>query len=303
MGGAAKALIIIVAVIVVLGVIGGGITAYVLGLPKPTMTAFSAYKVGNVWAGSTGTSLSISGRRFSSSSTITLLLDGGPISSSQPVHSDASGNVSTNVQLTSSWSLGRHMLTAKDGSGYITKQGIAIQVVAQGEANTPGPSGAPPDDASMTINANVTLTNNPGQTTETLTVTGRPDPNGGTVCINGDDNGQPHSATGSSQGVTFQETIVFSCSGSYKDGKLSYTETATSDTINFSNGLACTAHTPYVYQHLEGTFTNSTSVGGTFTSDAITVDCNGGVGTQQLNANQGTWTGQSATSGTGNQTT
>ena len=293
--------LIIVTTVVLLVLIGGSFAAYMLALPRPTMTISSAYKVGNVIAGSAGTSLSITGHKFSSASTITFLLDGKPIPGEHTVHSNGNGDVSTTLQLTNDWSLGRHMLTAKDASGYTTSQGVAIQVVQQGEANTPGPNGAPPDDASLTINASVTLNGSPAPSTETLTVTGRPDPNGGTVCIQGDDNGQPHTVTGSTNNVTFRETIVLSCSGLYKNGRLTYTETATSDQIEFSDGLTCTAHTPYTYQHLTGTFTNASSINGTFTSDNITVDCTNGVGTKQLDGNQGTWTGQTVQGGTTNQ--
>jgi pSer/pThr/pTyr-binding forkhead associated (FHA) protein len=302
MGRNSKMLFIIVAAVVILCVVGGSVAAYLLLLPRPSMTVSSDYKVGNVLAGSDGTSLSVSGHRFSSSSTITFLLDGKPIAGEQTAQSDGSGNVSANVQLTNNWPLGRHTLTAQDASGYTTSQGVAIQVVPQGEAGTPGPNGAPPDDASLTINANVTLNGDPVQHTETLTVTGRPDPKGGTVCINGDDDGQPHTVTGTDQGVTFRETLVLSCSGLYKNGKLSYTETATSDKIEFSNGLACTARTPYTYQQLTGTFTSATSINGAFTQDNITYNCSNGAGAQQLPGNQGTWTGQAVQSGNTSQT-
>jgi pSer/pThr/pTyr-binding forkhead associated (FHA) protein len=293
--------LIIVATVILLALIGGSFAAYMLALPRPTMTISSAYNAGNVAVGSTGTSLKISGHKFSSASTITFLLDGKPISGEHTVQSNGSGDVSTTLQLTDNWPLGRHVLTAKDASGYTTNQGAAIQVVKQGEANTPGPNGAPPDDASLTINASVTVNGNPVQATETLTVTGRPDPNGGTVCIAGDDNGQPHTVTGSSDNVTFRETLVLSCSGLYKNGKLTYTETATSDKIEFSNGLTCTARTPYTYQHLTGTFSNATTINGTFTQDTITYDCSNGVNAQQLPGNQGTWTGQTVQGGTTNQ--
>lgn len=295
-----KVLLIIGVVVVLLGLIGGG---YELLIPRPTIKVSSAYNAGNVIVGSTGTSLSISGYKFSSVSAVTFLLDGKPIpGGGHIVQSNGGGDVSTTLQLTDNWPLGRHMLTAKDASGYTTSQGVAIQVVKRGEANTPGPNGAPPDDASLNINTSVTLNGDPMQHTETLTITGRPDPKGGTVCIEGDDNGQPHPVTGSTGNVTFRETIVLSCSGLYKNGQLTYTETATSDKIEFSNGLTCTAHTPYTYQHLTGAFTNATSIKGTFTSDNVTVDCSNGVGTQQLNGNQGTWTGQTVQGSTTNQT-
>jgi hypothetical protein len=123
-------------------------------------------------------------------------------------------------------------------------------------------------------------------------ITGKPDPSGGTVCQSNDD-GQTHTDTGSiSSGVTYREIYILSCSGTYKGGKLSYIETATSDKVDLSNGLSCVARTPYVYQHLVGAFTSQNTISGTFTSDSITADCNGGIGTQLTNAEQGNWTAQ-----------
>jgi pSer/pThr/pTyr-binding forkhead associated (FHA) protein len=293
-GKGLKTLLIIVAVVVVLGAIAGSAAAYMLTRPQPVITIASDYQVGTTPAGSTSTTLKFVGHKFSGSSTITFLLDGKAIPHAQAAHSDANGNAAATLSLTNDWPPGRHTLTAEDGNGYVSKQGVAVQVVTQGQANTPGPKGAPPDDANATINASVTLKDDPQQHTETLTITGKPDPNGGTVCINGDDDGQPHSLTGSSGNISYRETVVLSCSGSYKGGKFSYTEKATSDKIEFSNGLVCTAHTPYTYQHLNGTFSSATSVSGTFTSDPITVDCSDGVGTRHLNGKQGTWTGQTA---------
>jgi hypothetical protein len=111
------------------------------------------------------------------------------------------------------------------------------------------------------------------------------------VCQSFDD-GQPQTYNGNDNGTTYHETIVLSCSGTYKAGKLSYIETATSDKVDYSAGLSCVAHTPYVLEHLEGAFTSQNAISGILTADSITWDCNHGLGTRQINAKKGSWTAQ-----------
>jgi hypothetical protein len=131
-----------------------------------------------------------------------------------------------------------------------------------------------------------------GSDTETLIVAGKPDPSGGTVCKSADD-GHSHTYIGNvGNGITYRATYVWSCSGTYKGGKLSYIETATSDKVVFSDGASCSAHTPYVSEHLEGTFTSQNTISGILTTDSVTSDCNRGIGTSQENANKGSWTAQ-----------
>jgi hypothetical protein len=292
-----KVLLIVLSVIVVLGTGGGGVAAYLLTRPQPVMSVTSSYQVGSTPAGSTGTVLHVSARSFSGSSAISFLIDNAPVAGSQNVSSDANGNVSTDLTITTAWAVGNHTLTAKDASGYATKAGVTVAIVPQGQAHTPGPNGAPPDDMSFTLYASVQTQDagtgkQLGSMTETLMITGKHDPTGGTVCQANDD-GQTHTDTGSiSKGVTYRESYVLSCRGTYKGGKLTYTETATSDKADFSNGLSCVARTPYVYEHLEGTFTSQNTISGTFTTGSITADCNQGIGTQQSNAGRGSWTAQ-----------
>jgi pSer/pThr/pTyr-binding forkhead associated (FHA) protein len=292
-----KLLLIIVSLILLLGVAGGGIAAYFLTRPQPVMSVTSAYNVASIPTGSTGTALHVNAHSFSGSSAITFLLDNVPVASSQKVNSDANGQVSADLTVTNAWSVGKHTLTAKDASGYTTKAGVTVSIVSQGQAHTPGPNGAPTDDMSFSLKANVQVQDaGTGKqltsTTETLTVLGRPDPSGGTVCQAIDD-GQPHIYNGStSTGVTYRETFVTSCSGTYKAGKLTYTETVTSYKADFSDGLSCVAHTPFVFQHLEGSFTNPNTISGTLSGDSFTMDCNQGIGTQQGNASKGSWTAQ-----------
>src|SRR6266566_1300508 len=292
-GAGMRILIIAIVVVVILAGAGAGLV-YFLTRPQPVINVTSNYKVGTVPAGSTSTVFHVSGQKFSGNSAITFLLDGTPVPGGSSAQSDANGNVKADLTITNGWSVGSHTLTARDAGNYTTNTGIAVTIVPQGQAHTPGPNGAPPDDMSFTVQTSVQpqdAVNGKQQTpfSEMLQIKG--DPNGGTVCRLAD-NGQPQVLTGSSgNGVTYRETVVWTCSGSYKGGKLTYTETTTSDKIDFSDGISCTIHTPYVNQHLDGTFTNNNTVSGPYTSDGITADCTGGLGTQHGDASKGTWNG------------
>jgi hypothetical protein len=292
-----KVLLIVLSVVLVLGASGGGIAAYLLTRPQPVISVSSTYHVGSIPAGSPGTVLHVSARSFSGSSAITFLLENAPVASGQNVSSDTSGNVRADLLITTAWAEGNHTLTARDAGGYATKVGVPVAIVPQGQAHTPGPNGAPPDDMSFSLNTNVQVQDagtgkQLGPWTETLIVTGKPDPSGGTVC-QAVDHGQPNTYIGNAgNGVTFHETFTLSCSGTYKEGKLTYSETATSDKVDFSDGVSCVAHTPYVFEHLEGTFTNQNTISGTLSSNSITADCNRGFGTQVTNAKTGSWTAQ-----------
>jgi hypothetical protein len=294
-----KMLLIVLSIVLVLGAAGGGITAYLLTRPQPVMTVTSTYQVGSTPAGSANTSLHVSAHSFSGSSTITFLLGGLSVANNQHVSSDADGNVKADLMIMSDWPMDTHTLTAKDASGYATKVGVPVAIVPQGQAHTPGPNGAPPDDMSFTLNAHVQYQDagtgkQLGSDTEPLTVTGKPDPSGGTVCKASDD-GLSHTYIGNvGNGITYRATLVSTCRGTYKGGKLTYTETATSDKAVYSDGVSCVAHTPYVLEHLEGTFTNQNTISGTFSSDSVTIDCNGSSGPHQFtyNAQKGSWTAQ-----------
>ncbi len=292
-----KVLLIVLSVVLVLGAAGGGVAAYMLTRPQPVIHVTSAYQVGSTPAGSTGTVLHISARSFSGSSVITFLLDNLPIASNQHVSSDANGNVRADLMITTAWAVGNHTLTAKDASGYATKVDEPVAIVPQGQAHTPGPNGAPPDDKSFILYVHQQVQDagtgkQLGSYTETLTVTGKPDPSGGTVCQYQDD-GQPQTYLGNAgNGLTYRETYVMSCSGTYKAGKLTYTETTTSDKVVYSDGVSCVAHTPYIVQRLDGTFTSQDTISGTVSSDSIAADCNQGFGAQQWNARKGSWTAQ-----------
>lgn len=294
--------VIILVVLVVLGG-GGGALAYFLTRPKPVITVTSQFPqnctstnpTGGTPAGATGTKFHVTGQKFSGSSAITFLLDGQPAPGAQAVESDANGNVTADLTVTANWQTGNHTITARDASDYTTNTGQAITIVAQGEAGTPGPNGAPPDCKSFTLSVQVQRTDaaNGDQLNsfkDTLQVTGQQDPAGGKVCGQ-DDDGQPHAFNGSdSSGNKFTETLVFQCSGSYKSGKISYKETATSDKYVFSDGFSCTASGPYTFQELDGSFSSSTEVSGTYSADSVTYICSSGP-PQPLDPEKGTFSG------------
>ena len=291
LGSGPKVLMIVLVFLLILA----GLSAYFLKRPQPMISVTSDYHVGSLPAGATNTILHVSGQKFSADSPITFLLDGVLVPGNTSAHSDTNGNVRIALIVTDGWSIGKHALTASDASNASNQNNVVI--VPQGQAHTPGPNGAPPDDMSFSLHTNIQVANavtglQVGVLTDTLTIMGHRDPLGGTVCQS-TDNGQPQLQTGNtSSGVSYRETVTWSCSGSYKGGKLSYNETATSDKIDFSNGVSCIAHMPYVAEHLEGTFSDHTTMSGTFSGDSVTADCNQGLGTEHIAARKGIWTGQ-----------
>ncbi len=272
-GFAAKWVIVIIATVVVVAGGAAGALAYVLTRPQPVISITSPYMVGKTPAGSSGTRLRIKGQKFSDNSAITFLLDAGPAPGAPRVSSDLQGNLNTALLVTSAWSTGRHTLTARDAGGNATKVGVLIEIVAQGVANTPGPLGAPPDDASFKVDANINgqydQGGGPFSVTETEIVTGHPDPAGGSVCQPEDD-GQPHQYSSHTldTGLPETQTYAASCSGTYKAGTLSLTETLLSDVVQltFDNTpVTCHLLTPGVDEQLTGSYTSQGTFSGTMT--------------------------------------
>jgi len=268
----------IIAAVVAVTVVGTtAAAAYVFTRPQPVIQLTSAYKVGTTLAGASATSFTVSGQKFSSNSLITFLLDGRPAPGNQEKESDNQGNVQVKLLVTDQWSVGKHTLTAQDAQGYATKAGVLIEIVAPGAANTPGPNGSPTDLSTFTVNANISATvstGGTGQLNQTIYVTK------GVPCDPAVDTGQPathngtyiNAQTGAVQG-TLTYTIVEVCSGSYRGGKLSYTETVNSLTFLLDNGNSCRAQTPYVDRHFEGSFSDATTMSGTVTHDQIGITC------------------------------
>jgi hypothetical protein len=253
--------------------------------------------VGNAPAGAKGTILHISGQKFSSTSAITFLLDGHVAPGNAGTRSDANGTFRADVTITDAWSVGTHTLTARDASNYSTQNSVRVTIVQPGQANTPGPNGAPPDDASFKVIAHI----QGSQSTETEVVTGHPDPMGGTVCQT-EDNGQPIVTTGVTTGtpIPYRKTSTYSCAGSYKGGKLTLTETLTSDVFVFSepNGttVTCTLNSPQTDEQLSGSYTGNNTFSGTITYPAIpdsNYPCNSSSGIYNFHRGQSNnWTGQ-----------
>ena len=273
---------------------GGGAVAYLYIQSKPAITVSSKYMVGTTPAGAATTSLHVTGAKFAAHSAVSFLLDGQPEPGHQIFQSDASGALKGDLTITAVWPLGQHNLTAKDASGKTTVLGKTVAIVPQGQAGTPGPNGAPADNAMFSINVSIQVHNNDtGQDksgTWQLIVTGHPDPAGGTVCDAAGTTNQPETDTGRSDGLSYTETWTATCGGTYKGGKVTFTETFSNDTVKYSNGVTCSATASYVALELDGSFTDATHLTGTVSAGTPTITCsNGNQGT--LKGITGTWTG------------
>ncbi|HLW03900.1 MAG TPA: hypothetical protein VKT82_34955 [Ktedonobacterales bacterium] len=288
-----KTALVVLLVIVLLAAVGGGAAYLFLG-SKPTITVTSKYTVGTTPAGAASTTLQVNGLKFAPHSAVSFLIDGQPEPGHEIFQSDASGAVQGNLTVTSAWPLGQHSLTAKDASGNTTFQGKTVAIVTQGEAGTPGPKGAPADDTpSFTIHATVhSHSKDSGQNISypySLVVTGQPDPAGGKVCSS-QDTGKLQTNKSTSNGLRVTETYVPTCSGTYKSGKITYTETFSNYKLAFSNGVTCTVAAPFINQELDGSFTSATSISGTLSSDTPTITCSNGNSVTSKGVD-GTWAG------------
>lgn len=291
--------------IVVIGAGGAGFAIYLLNRPQPAITINSDYTIGATPAGTSGTILHVIGNKFSGTSTIIFLLDGAPVPGNQGAHSDTQGNVRADLAITRDWAVGRHTLTAKDASGNTTKSGVTVMIVPQGQAHTPGPFGAPPDDASFTLNlsiqSQVDTLGTQSSRQATLIITGHADPSGGSVCKSRDNQPpQVYQATALDTGKPYTDTYTLTCSGSYKGGKITFTETYTSDVIVFTTDnppTTCTLNRPYVDQQLTGSYTDHHVFSGTISFPGIPrsgYTCNTPGSSFFIYAEHGTWTGQIA---------
>jgi hypothetical protein len=301
-GALRRKLLIAGILVVIVGALAlGGLL--LLTQPQPLIRVTSSYHVGTMPAGAAGTDFAVNGEHFAANSTIRFLLDEKPLPSAT-AHSDAEGKVSATLKVTDAWPPGTHTLTASDGAGHLTPQGVTVAIVQQGEAHTPGPNGAPPDDTSFKLIVALKGYDSSGQAQSgalTLVVTGHPDPAGGTVCgINGNgfpDDGRPHQVNLSQffglEGG--QGTISSVCQGSYKGGRLNYTRIVTYERLTayvFLTSATCTFPTPYDQLELQGTFIDAHTAAGTFTIPPVTASCSNGQPPVQQKEVKGTWTGQ-----------
>lgn len=290
-GSGKKIALIVVAVLLVLGAVGGGVGYYLLSRPKPTITVTSTYNNGSTPVGADGTSFQVKGQKFSANSSITFLLDGQTAPGSAVVQSDSNGDVTTTLKVSKDWAVNKHTLTAKDAKDYVTQTGVSIEIVKPGFSKTPGPNGAPTNSsAAFTINATVTFSD--GSTlSRTLTFTPKDDA-GGTICQPRDDGAQ-HTLTGTfNQSTQYTELVTYQCKGTYANGHINYQEIATQSEFDFDNGIQCHATTPYNEEVYVGDFSDPTTVSGTWSADSITFpDCTFQGSTLVFKADSATWTG------------
>ena len=303
-GSAIKTIVIVVTAIVVVGAGGVAAAAYFLLRPQPLISISSGFRVvGGALAGARGTTLNITGSKFSNNSTITFLLDGNPAPGNASAHSDAHGNFHAAVKITNAWTVGTHTLTARDASNNTTQNSVRVTIVQPGQANTPGPNGAPPDDATFALGSSLQGQfiglNQTFSTTIDLAITGHPDPAGGSVCTALDD-GKVHfyNYSTANNATPYNENAAFTCKGTYKGGKVTYDRTILSDVITFTNtptAVSCTLNGAHPYMELTGTYTSNGTFTGSFNKDAIPQSdyaCSDGTASNFYYYNiQGTWTG------------
>ncbi len=298
-GSSVKTIMIVVTTVVVVAAGGIAAAAHFLSHPQPSITVTSKYQVGNTPAGANGTILHISGQQFSSNSAITFLLDGHVAPGNPGTRSDSNGNLSTDVTITDAWSVGTRTLMARDASNDSTQKGVSVTIVPPGQANTPGPHGAPPDDASFRLNVTVQAADpdiaDPFASNPVLIITGHPDPEGGTVC-SPDDSGQSFTRNGTTynHGEPYTQLSTATCSGMYKAGQISYIETDTSVKISWqTNGVTvnCALNNPTVDLRLTGAYAGNDTFSGTFNASYIPYTCDQQGYSFWQEALQGTWTG------------
>jgi hypothetical protein len=295
-----KWIIITIVAIVILGSGGAGIALalHLFDPPQPIMDLTSAYTLQGKPVGANGTIFHIRGQKFATNSAITFLLDNKPIKTQQQVQSDGNGEIATDLTVTSSWSIGRHMVKARDANNDVTNIGTVVNIVQPGQAHTPGPNRAPADDTSFTIQLNVQALQDADNTatnyTYTLIVTGHPDPQGGSVCSPGD-NGQPSSDTYTDNNdVTYNRTFTYSCTGTYKGGVISYSETLKTEMVTSSDGDSCQLNAPQPNLQITGSYTNQHTFSGKatlVTTPESAYTCTQAGGTYQESGNKGTWAG------------
>ena len=274
-GSTIKTIVLVVVAAAVVAAGGIAVAAHFLSHAQPLISVSSSYRVGTTPAGAQGTILHISGQQFASNAAITLLLDGHVAPGNPGTRSDANGNFSTAVTITSAWSVGTHTLSARDASNDSPKDGVSVTIVQQGQANTPGPNGAPPDDASFRIKVtNVENVADPFSSNSVLIITGHSE--GGAVC-SPDDSGQPFTFNETTTGNTpFTKLITATCSGTYKAGQISYIETTTSLQNSYqSNGVnvKCMLNNPTVDLRLTGAYVGNNTFKGTISSPYFAYTC------------------------------
>ncbi|WP_069804075.1 hypothetical protein [Thermogemmatispora onikobensis] len=263
---------------------------------QPTISVESRYSVGKTPAAASGTQLYVSGEHFASSVTVEFALDGQVMTGSGwQGKSDSQGKLALYLDVNSLWPLGTHRLTAIDTSTSKQTEAVIIDIVQQGQAHTPGPHGAPPDDASFQLNVLIRGKDSNGQAISyamQLVVTGQPDPAGGTICTSNDDQ-LVHTYNGNVQGVPYQQHWMARCSGTYRQGHIRYTRLMVEDSYVFTKSnttITCTAPSSFAAMTLVGDFTSSQLASGNYSAPYTSLQCDHGA-TDYLPSATGTWTG------------
>lgn len=285
---------VIIGVVAVIILAGSGLLLIHFLTPTPVITVTSDYHDNGTLAGADGTTLHVTGKQFAANSTITFLLDSTTVNT-QAV-SDASGNVSTNLKVTSDWPVGQHKLTAHDASNNTTNTGIAMSIVQPGHAGTPGPNGAPTNAATFKI---MTVTHlQSGSTVHTyapeLDVTGQSDSQGGSVCSPGDDGSQQKNQSNGPNGTTLYEVSTYTCSGTYKEGHLTYNDTLNTDIYSDTGGSCTLTNSQPSFIQMTGDYMASHQFSGNVTINSIGADqytCTGDLIINNSAGATGTWTG------------
>lgn len=167
--------------------------------------------------------------------------------------------------------------------------GIIVAIVGAGIVSAVH-AGAPPDDASFSLNVSMQATGvSGGSLSRQLNITN------GSVCSSaGNTQSFTDNSTTVNTGAPYTETITTTCSGTYQGGQISYTETVTSGSASFQlNGVAvnCTLSSPATWLQLTGTYVGNNTFSGTASQPQVLFTCNqSGASFWNVSVN-GTWTG------------
>nr|BBH85874.1 hypothetical protein KTC_06250 [Thermosporothrix sp. COM3] len=294
---AGKATSLIIAGVIILGSIGAAVVYYFLSQPKPTLSVTSKYHIGSTPAGASSTTLHVTGQYFAANAPITFLLDNRPLQTAG-VRSDENGNIATNLTISESWKPGKHTLTARDTANS-TDEGVTIQIVPPGEANTPGPYGSPSNTSAFQLQIQQQYTEDGGTTRAfqlTFHFSGQPQqPNvaNGHPCGTGKSYIVTLSGSTKNTGADYQEQRTLSCELTYKSGELTYKEMVIKSTLKYTteNGTngTCTIASPRPFVTLEGAFTGPGAVSGTIQVKRLDFTCDPAITSWFIIGGQGKW--------------
>ena len=113
------------------------------------------------------------------------------------------------------------------------------------------------------------------------------------MCDPATDTNQSSTSSGTLQdNTTYKTTATYTCRGTYKAGKLSYTELSNSTKTDFSDGLSCQSNSSFTYIQLDGAFTDGNTASGNYNAPAYPLNCSKGGANSTINeaAETGTWT-------------